>query len=307
MTAALNIYAHVPAVPTNGKYRLGKSLQPAADDMWFNGDDGTGVLTAFSEPEGWEGLTYITPIDTAGGRDGGLVGPGSVAPRTLECTGAVVAPNEIQLSTFVAGLRSRLTPRASLVWDQYDFGEQARMGIVCRPTGDFRAIKVKGHRPGGVAATLKFILVAANPPWKLATGTADQACANLPISDVTGRTYNREYDWDYGDVVNPGGFLVADNRGNLPAYPVFSITGPVDNAVITNDTTGEGFVLTSTIPAGVTVTVDARTGIIQPSNYRIAGRPFSLAPEGNTIRWRATSGTFNEEASLCVTWRSTWE
>lgn len=307
MTAAVNIFAHVPNVPTSGKYRLGASLMPDPADLWFNGDDGTGVLTSFAEPEGWEGLTFITPIDTAGGRDGGLLGPGSVAPRVLEVEGAVVSPDEITHRKFITALRAKLTPRASVVWDQFDFGEQSRMGIVCRPQNDFRAITVPGHRPGGVAARLKFSLVAANPPWKLATGAPDQACASLPISEVSGRTYNKTYDWDYGDVTNPGGYLIANNRGNLPAWPVFSVTGPVDNAVIVNETTGQGFVLTSTVPAGNTVTIDSRTGIVTPSNYRIAGRPFSLAPGVNTIRWRATSGTYNADASLCATWRSTWE
>lgn len=307
MTTALNIYAHLPDVDQNGQYRLSSGLDLQPDDIWFNGQMPDGTLTAVAEPEGWEGLTYVTPIDTAGGRDGGLLGPGSVAPRQLPVSGLMVAPDAVTLRRNIALLRTKLRPRMSVVWDQYDFGEQVRMGIVCRATGDFKATPVKGHQPGGVAAPFSFTLIAANPPWKLATGTATERCMELPISAVTGRTYNKTYNWNYGAVTNPGGFMNVMNQGNLSAWPVFTITGPVDNPVITNETTGQGFVLTSSVPAGQTVTVDARTGVVTPSSYRIAGRPFPLAPGNNTLRWRATSGTYTPDASLCVTWRSTWE
>lgn len=303
----LNPYAHIPDVPQEGQYRMGADLEFGVDDLWINTTHDDGVIIACGEPEGWEGIEFILPIDQAGGRDGGLVGPQSVGPRVLPVEGAMVAPNAALLRTRIRELRARLGPRKTVVWDQYDFGEQRRMGLVCRAQGDFRSTPITGHQRGGVATRFTFTLVAANPPWKFGTGTAEQACMNLPISEVSGRTYDKTYDYDYGDVTNPGGFMYVHNAGDIDAWPVLEITGPVDSPIITNETTGAAFVLTSNVAAGQTVKIDSRTGVITPSGYRIAGRPFPLVPGNNTIRWRATSGTFTPAATLCATWRPTWE
>lgn len=307
MTAPANVYAHLPAVPLEGQYRLGGDLVASADDLWINTtlDDGTQIVA--DEPDGWEGVNFLTPVDQAGGRDGGLVGPQSIGPRILAVTGAMVSPDTDTLHDRIRQMRALLGPRRVVVWEQHDFGVGVRMGMVCRAQGDFRAIKVVGDQRGGVAARFAFNLVAANPPWKLATGAATQACVGLPASAVSGRTYNKTFNYNYGAVTNPGGFFNAQNIGDIDAWPVFTITGPVDNPIITNETTGEGFVVTSTVAAATTIKIDARTGVITPSSYRISGRPFAIHPGDNTIRWRATSGTFDVNALLCATWRPTWE
>lgn len=307
MTAPVaNPYAHIPAIPAEGQYRLGASLEPAASDVMINTTLPDGTCLVIEEPEGWEGIQFITPIDQAGGRDGGLLGPQSVAVRELRCVGAMVAPTAQVLRQRIRQMRAMLGPRKQVVWEQYDFGVLVRMGMVCRAQGDFNATPVMGHQYGGVATRIQFTLVASTP-WKYATGTANQSCMGLPVSAVTGRTYNKTYSWNYGATTNPGGFMNVVNAGDIEAWPVITVTGPVDNPVISNESTGASFTLTSVVPAGQTVTIDSRTGNISPSSYRIVGRPFPLRPGNNTIRWRATSGTFTPDASLCVAWRSTWE
>lgn len=307
MTAPVNIYAHMPTVNANGQYRMGAGLETSPADLWLNTQLPDGVLIACSEPEGWEGVEFITPIDQSGGRDGGLIGPGSIAPRMLEINGAMVGPDAATLRNRIRSMRAALGPRKTVVWDQYDFGVRTRMGMVCRATGDFKSTPIWGHQQGGVATNFSFTLVAANPPWKFGTGSASQACIGLPASTTSGRTYNRTYNWNYGAVTNPGGQMTINNLGDIDAYGVFTITGPVDNPTVTNETTGKAFQLVGSPAALQTVTIDARTGIISPANYRLVGRPFPLVPGNNTIRWRATSGTFTPDALLCITWRPTWE
>lgn len=297
----------MPAVPTDGQYRMGPSLDTGVTDIWFNTQMANGTYIAAGEPEGWEGIEFITPIDQAGGRDGGLIGPNSVAPRTLAIEGAMVAPDAATLRDNIRAMRAMLGPRRTVIWEQYDFGERVRMGLVCRAVGDFRSTPVMGHQRGGVATRFSFTLVAANPPWKYGTGPALSACMGLPASSVSGRTYSKTYSWNYGAVTNPGGQINVVNDGDIDAWPVFTITGAVDNPVISNESTGQSFTLTSSVASGQTVTIDGRTGVINPSQYRIVGRPFPLVPGNNTIRWRATSGTFTVDASLCLSWRNTWE
>lgn len=300
-------YAHLPVVPSEGQYRLGDGLTAAPDDFWWNTTHDDGTQVACAEPEGWEGLEYITPIDTVGGRDGGLDGPQSVAPRVLPVRGALVAYDSASLRNKIRQLRRKLGPRKRVVWDQYDFGAGRRMGMVCRVSGDFAATPIPGHQLGGVATMVTFTLIAANPPWKVSTGAAEYIDIGLPVGEVTGRTYNKTYDYNYGSVVNPGGAGTANNAGDIDAWPVFEITGPVDNPVITNETTGRAFLVSGVIGAGEVVTIDARTGVVDPASYRLVGRPWQLAPGPNFIRWRASSGSFDPNANLRVVWRSTWE
>lgn len=300
-------YAHLPTVPDAGQYRLGDGFSTAGDDFWWNAQHDDGTLTACDEPDGWEGVEFITPIDTAGGRDGGLDGPQSVGPRVLPVNGMLVASDAATLRRKIRALRAKLGPRRRVVWDQYDFGESVRMGLVCRSQGDFRATPVPGNQLGGVATQVRFTLVAANPPWKMGTGAAEFINIGLPSTAVTGRTYSKTYSFNYGAVVNPGGAGTAINAGDITAWPVFEITGPVDSPIITNETTGESFLVVGTVTAGNTLTIDARTGVIDPASYRLVGRPFGLVPGPNFIRWRATSGSFDPNANLRVAWRSTWE
>jgi hypothetical protein len=307
VTAPVNVNAHLPFVPLEGRYRLGAALEAGVDDFWFNTthDDGTHIVA--DEPSGWEGLEFITPIDTAGGRDGGLLGPQSVGPRVLPVRGVMVAPTALILRQKIRQLRAKLGPRKLVVWDQHDFGEQLRMGMVCRATGDFAATPVQGNQRGGVAAPFQFTLVAANPPWKYGTGEPKSDCIGLPIAEVSGRTYDKSFDYDYGDTANPGGVMYVTNKGDIDAWPVVQVTGPVDFPILFNETTGGTYMISGYIPENETVTVDSRTGIVTPSGYRLVGRPFPLAPGQNTLRWRATSGSYTPDAQFCVTWRPTWE
>jgi len=300
-------YAHLPAVSTDGRYRLGDGFTDLPDDFWWNTEHDDGTLTACEEPEGWEGVEFITPIDTSGGRDGGLDGPQSVGPRVLPIEGMIVAPDAATLRNKIRTLRAKLGPRKRVVWDQFDFGVGVRMGLICRSQGDFKATPVPGNQLGGVATLVKFSLVAANPPWKMITGADEFVDIGLPSGAVTGRTYNKTYNYTYGAATNPGGSALAVNQGDVDAWPMFTITGPVDSPIITNETTGDAFLVVGTIASGATVTIDSRTGVVVPSSTRLVGRPWKLVPGDNTVRWRASSGSFDPNANLRVSWRSTWE
>jgi hypothetical protein len=305
MTAP-NANAHLPYVPPEGRYRLGSDFTDNDADFWFNTTHEDGTHIAASEPEGWEGLDYITPIDTVGGRNGGLDGPQSIGPRVLPVQFSMVAADGATLRRRIRALRDVLR-HGRVVWDQYDFGEGVRMGLICRPVGPLRATPEYGTDYGGVAVEALFTLTAANPPWKFATGLPEFIDIGLPVDVVSGRTYSKTYSYNYGSVLNPGGIGQAVNRGDRPAFPVFEITGPVNSPIITNESTGRAFVVLGTIGPGETVRIDSRNGNVTPANYSLGGRPWQLVPGANNVRWRASSGSFNPSANLRVIWRSTWE
>jgi hypothetical protein len=293
-------------------YRMGYDYATGPDDFVFNYRLADGTSTAVQEPEGWEGVSYQTPLDQVAGRDGALVGPVSVGPMMLEINGAMVAPDPQTLRANIQRIRHLLGPkrlpgpRPPVVWEQWDFLTAQPLAVLARPTGQFTATPMVGGGRGGVATTFRFTLVASSP-WRYSSGAASSANVGLPNpAVVTGRTYDKTFDWSYGLGTNPGGTMTVINSGDLDAYPLFQVDGHADYPVITNGTTGASFGLNADILSGQTVTADAATGAITPGNVRAVGRPFVLAPGPNLISWRTTSGNYYSDARLTVTWRSTF-
>jgi hypothetical protein len=298
---------------TNVQYRMGPLYVPDDVDVWWNTQLADGTFTVCAEPLGWEGLDYITPLDQVGGRDGALTGPPSIGPRVLDCVAMMVAPDPHTLRLNIARVRRILGPqsltgiRGLIVWEQYDFGANRRLALLTRPTGKFAPSAPFGHQEGGVACTMSFTLVAANPPWKYSSGLVDSAEVGLQNPALLGgRTYDKTYNFTYGVATNPGGEMVVNNTGTIDAYPVFQVTGPVPYPVIGNVTTGREFTINRNMPAGDVVTIDSRTGVVTPGTVRLIGRPFTLAPGLNTIKWRSAFGSYDPAARLRLEWRSTY-
>jgi len=310
---APNPLASFPEPTVDGQFRMGPLFTETPDvDYWWNHEYADGTFSVAAEPAGWESLEYITPIDQVGGRDGGLLGPQSVGPRTLEIEGLIVAPTAAILRQHLARIRQILGPqslpgpRQPVIWEQHDFGTSRRLAVITRPVGRAMFPVVPGVTEGGLAAAVSFQLVAANPVWKYQSGAAESAQVGLQNpAAITGRTYDKTFSYTYGLGAPIGGEMVAENQGDVATFPVFIITGPVDLPIITNATTGLEFQVNTTLAAGQTVTIDSQTGVIDPASVRLVGRPFPLEPGANTIRWRAGSGIYYPAALLRLEWRST--
>ena len=312
MTAP-NPAASFPVPATTEQFRMGPLLTEApAVDFWWNTQLGDGTYTAADEPEGWESIEYILPLDQVGGRDGAFTGPESVAPRVLEIKALIVAPNgqvlrdNCQKIRRILGPQGLPGPRQPVVWEQYDWRTGVRQAFVTRPQGGLRIRAIGGAHPGGEAAEISFQLVAANPVWKYQSGAIEFAEVGLLDTGlVEGRTYYKTFDYTYGSGGSPGGQLIAINNGDLPAWPVFTVRGEADAPIITNATTGQDWQIDTNLVSMQIVTVNSRTGVVTPGSVRLLGRPFALQPGANTITWRTASGAFHPEALLRLEWRST--
>lgn len=310
MTNALTSFV-VPS--TRSQYRMGFAFEVDDEtDFWWNRQLDDGTFTACEEPAGWNGLDYLTPLDQVGGRDGAFTGPPSVAPRILEITAGIVSPTPAGLHAHIGRLKrllgpSRLPgPRPSVLWEQYEWEAGDRYALVCRPTGSFRSRVLGGPEEGGHAARITFQLVAANPVWKLRSGAVQSNQVGLLNSAlVTGRTYDKTYNYTYGaGTSNPGGQMEVVNFGDLDTWANFTVTGAVNIPIITNSTTSQEFAINATLGSGEIVTIDGRTGVVDPANVRLIGRPFLLAPGTNTITWRGSDGVYHPNALLRMEWRS---
>lgn len=301
-------WANFPTPVTTGQYRMGPAFVADPTDFIFNAILADGTKTICRDPEGIHGLEFITPIDQAGGRDGGLIGPQSIGVRTVDVDALVVAPSPQLLWQKIAAVRTVLATKKAVIWEYYDYGYGLTLALVTRPTGKLQTTTpVHPHVPGGLAIGIACSLVAASP-WKYLSGSGESASMGLVNPAlITGRTYDKTYNYTYGSASSPGGSMVVSNLGDSPAYPVFTITGPVNTPTIFNATTGQQFQVNAVIAAGSTVTVDANNGAVSPANIRLIGRPWTLAPGANTIRWTDSLAAYDPAASLRLDWRSTFK
>lgn len=311
MTTAL--WTSMPATSVNVRYRMGPLFTEDANDFWWNLHHDDGTITVCGEPDGWESVSYILPLDQVGGKDGAHVGPQSVAPRTLEIEALIVAPSAQILRTKLQQVRRILGPqgvsgtRQPVIWEQYDWASGLRLALVTRPSGLLTFKAPIGHSEGGNAVRVSCTLVAANPPVKYQSGAAQsQEVGLLDTGAASGRTYDKTYPYTYGAGGNPGGEMVVINNGDTLAWPTFFVTGPADLPIISNATTGRDFQLLYSPAAGETVTINSITGQITPGSVRLDGRPFALVPGPNTVRFRTQSGAYDPNARLRLEWRSTF-
>jgi hypothetical protein len=303
----VSTWASFPVPAATAQYRLGLGFTTAPTDFVFNTQHGDGSYVVCKDIEAIHGLEFLTPIDLAGGRDGGLVGPTSIGVRTPELNALFVAPSAQLLWLKVAALRSLLAAKKPLILEWYDWGYALELALVAWPTGKFQTTSIFSHQQGGLAMSVSFQLVASSP-LKYLSGSGENASARLiNPALITGRTYDKTYSYNYGSSADPGGVLTATNLGDSPAYPVFTITGPVNFPTITNVTTGQSFQVNAVVAAGATVVVDASSGAVTPGSTRLIGRPFTLAPGPNTIRWTDNLAAYDPAATLRLDWRSTFK
>ena len=130
---------------------------------------------------------------------------------------------------------------------------------------------------------------------------------NVGLSgNAQGLTWPLTWNLEWG--VGGSGEFVASNSGNAPATPRFTIEGPVSRPRIENVTQRRTISLNLEILDGQTVVVDTATNTVTVNgvNRFDALDPlsqwFDIAPPGDTIRFRALSGT----GKLAASWRSSW-
>lgn len=312
MTAP-NPAASMPVTTLPQRYRMGPLFTESPEfDFWWNTQLDDGSYTIVGEPDGWESVDYLLPLDQVGGKDGAHTGPQSVGPRVLDCSALIVSPDSQTLRTLLQRMRRIFGPqgasgtRQPIVWEQHDWASGNRLALITRPSGRFLSRVVAGASLGGNAAKIEFTLIAATPV-KYQSGSVQFGEVGLfDTTATTGRTYDKTYDWTYGAGGNPGGEMVVINNGDTLAWPTFYVTGEADDPIITNVTSGQSFQLLYDLVSLEVVTINSNTGEVRPGSVRLLGRPFPLLPGANTIRWRTQSGAFHPEALLRLEWRSTF-
>lgn len=153
---------------------------------------------------------------------------------------------------------------------------------------------------GKATATLEF--VGSDPRWySVLVNSTPLGIA----SAASGRSYPRSYDYGYGG--GTSGAVAIVNAGNVPTAPVVRLDGPMTNATITNETTGETLTITYTLGSGEYLEIDFVSKTVMLDGvasryYAKSGSWWELNPGSNSIRVTSGSGT----GSASIRWYDAW-
>lgn len=134
---------------------------------------------------------------------------------------------------------------------------------------------------------------------------------HLGATVLSGFSFSLAFSFSFGGVSTTTDQAFLAVAGNRPTPPIFTITGPVADPRILNDTTGSEMIFSGiTLAGGETLVVDAKSktvrlnGTTNRRNTLQAPTWFYLQPGNNTIRFRAASS--DPSATLKTEYRPAW-
>jgi hypothetical protein len=153
---------------------------------------------------------------------------------------------------------------------------------------------------------VQFMCQAEDP--RVYSSTLVSANIGMGVAITTGIGFPLGFPFGFGAPVSPESTTV-NVGGNRSTPPTFTITGPVTNPVIYNDTTGDVMAFEIEVASGQTLVIDTyyRTvklnGTLSRRSALLTPSWFNLSPGLNTLRYRATT---SGGADAVVTYRDAW-
>lgn len=200
-------------------------------------------------------------------------------------------------------------------WREPGFADERFLYV--RPTGRAQMRDAQGaHQPSIM------VRVKASDPRVYADA---QEQANMTVYSASGGGMDfDEIEFGMEFAEDTSSEVIATNVGNANAYPLLrfygGLTGTVTEVSITNSTTGQASVFTTTLLIGQILSADMRRiitadtadtpyielgGSTRYGDWNLPREPFYLAPGDNELRFEVTAGSSTN--ALCVaTYRPTW-
>jgi hypothetical protein len=236
------------------------------------------------------------------GVDGGFLDAEFEKMRIITLEGQVIGEADF-IEVFLDTLKGNWAPRRVSIPFYLAHPGVAERLVYVKPLGcryDVDALRRVG------SAAIQFLCQAEDPRIYDSALQTVQVSQGLPIT--TGTSYSYAYPFGFGAPISPEGSMVI-NGGNRPTPAVITLTGPVTNPVIYNDTYGNTLSFEIDVQTGETLVIDlgARTVKLNGTVSRRASllEPdwFMLEPGDNFLRYRASTGG---AAPASVAFRNAW-
>jgi hypothetical protein len=262
--------------------------------------DDDGVEWWVTEEDGWSGPPEIRlELASRPQRDGSFDAPSFRSARVITLGGTAIAPDpdgRERAKDRLAALLADGSRLADLLVRERTIERRARV----RLSGQ---TKIADQTPYSFAWSVQ--LTAPDP---IRYGADDHvASCGLP-QPGHGLAFPLGWPLTFGEP--SGGSLLLSNIGTVPTWPVWTITGPCDQPIIRNASTGEWLAFGLRLAEGDSLLVDtaARTVRLGAASRRSALLPgsrwFALPPGETTVQFDALRT--DTPAVLSVTWQDAW-
>lgn len=238
------------------------------------------------------------------GSDGSFMDAEFEKGRTVILEGTAYADGS-EAESFLDALKANYAPSRTLVPFYFKKPGVAERLLWVKPLGcrfDTNELRRIG------ATAVQFQMFAEDP--RIYSSTLLEQTISQQATSVTGRGYNRAYNYDYGAFVVIPDQINLQVGGNRPTPAVLTINGLADEPEIINDTLGLTMKFGFTVPALNTLDIDTYYHTVRLNN--VANRRktllepnwFMLQPGDNFLRYRSasTAGT----STLRIRWRDAW-
>lgn len=210
----------------------------------------------------------------------------------------VFGPDQASIDAARRTLSEAMRPTRGVGTLQHVANDGTVRQLFCRETSRFRDVTLRS------VGRLQFGLIfsAADPFWYDANWTTQ-------VFTPSGQVNFFEVPF-FPIHLSVGGLstqFTIGNTGQAETWPIWTITGPATNISLSNNTTGETLVLTTTLLAGQILTIDTRPGVIQViredgsnqwATVQDTSQIWSLAVGGNTISISMSGTTSASQVQL---------
>jgi len=124
-------------------------------------------------------------------------------------------------------------------------------------------------------------MFAPNPKYYDQTSTTGSISPVAPA----GRSYNRTYNMTFGGGTNASALTIV-NSGTWTTYPTVTITGPITNPILTNQTTNQSLAVTVILQATDSLVLD-----LENKNVLLNGSPVRNLLTGSSQWFGASPGS----------------
>jgi hypothetical protein len=256
--------------------------------------------------KGLNSAPYRTTQRDHEGDDGGYMDAEFEKGRDIVLEGTIYADSST-IESYLDTLKGNWAPSSAQIPFYYKAPGVAERLLFVKPLGvsyDWDAARRLG------ICAVQFSCFAEDPriyTSQLLTSSA----VHLGATVFVGFGFSFGFPLSFGGVSSTTDQVTIAVDGNRPTPPVFTITGPVDNPRILNDTTSSEMIFSGISLSGTdTLTVDTKNksvllnGTANRRNTLQAPTWFYLQPGTNSLRFRATSS--DPTATLVAQYRAAW-
>lgn len=265
------------------------TFQLGATGMLLNGDAVSPFVDVYSA-KGFDSAPFRMTQREREGDDGGYMDAIWERGRDIVLTGQVIATVST-IEPYLDDLKENWAPSSVLIPLYFRAPGVNERFLYVKPLGckyDWDAARRTGCCDIQLSAFAEDPRIYDNVGFQSLT-------IPLGATVYTGFGFSLGFPFGFGGVSLTTDTVIVNVEGNRPTPPLFTITGPVTNPRILNDTLGKEMIFNTTLAGGEQLIIDSKyktvrlNGTANRRSTLIAPTWFYLPPGASTIRYRAES------------------